>query len=224
MILLGDSFPQSEVMLASSFDPNFPFGSEAANLEYSILSAILGNPSPPDSSATPPPDLQYSRWPTDSIELTSDLTPTYTENQMTIQQHSDSSLTNTNGNAAHYLTYPFPSDQQPAGPELAYQTPYSSQTPSIQQLQGPFPVEQRPRTPVDSIELPSKDAHSRMLLSSRFVKLTHSVAGLLSDMPLSKWQGINDRVTVPYDYTEGYHFLMKHLPTQYAFHTHKLIH
>jgi hypothetical protein len=42
------------------------------------------------------------------------------------------------------------------------------------------------------------------------------VSGLLSDMPPSKWQGINDRVTTPYDYTEGYHFLMKHLPTRYV--------
>jgi len=155
-------------MLASSFDPNFPFGSEAANLEYSILSHILGNPSPPDSSATPPPDLQYSRWSTDSIELTSSLTPTYAENQMAIQQQSDS-LANANGNAAHYLTYPYPSDQQPAGPELAYQTPYSSQTSSAQQLQGRYSVEERSRSPVGTTQLPSKDLHSCRLLSSRFV-------------------------------------------------------
>lgn len=30
----------------------------------------------------------------------------------------------------------------------------------------------------------------------------------------SKLQSIHDRVTTPYDYTEGYHFLMKHLPTR----------
>jgi hypothetical protein len=36
-----------------SFDASpFPFGSEAANLEYSILSAILGNPSPEANSPT----------------------------------------------------------------------------------------------------------------------------------------------------------------------------
>ncbi|KAF8581608.1 hypothetical protein K439DRAFT_214703 [Ramaria rubella] len=34
-----------------AFDPTYTFGSEAANLEYSILSAILGNPSPPDDGA-----------------------------------------------------------------------------------------------------------------------------------------------------------------------------
>lgn len=47
--------------------------------------------------------------------------------------------------------------------------------------------------------------------------LIFTVAGLLSDMPPSKWQGISDRVTAPYDYTEGYHFLMKHLPSRYVF-------
>jgi len=30
----------------------------------------------------------------------------------------------------------------------------------------------------------------------------------------SQLQNINDRVTMPYDYTEGYHFLMKHLPSR----------
>lgn len=34
-----------------AFDPAYTFGSEAANLEYSILSAILGNPSPPDDNS-----------------------------------------------------------------------------------------------------------------------------------------------------------------------------
>lgn len=146
-------------MLTSSFDPNFPFGSEAANLEYSILSAILGNPSPPDSSTSPPPDLPYSRWPAESIDLTSSLTPTYAESQMSIQP-SDSSLSNANGHAAHYLTYPFPSGQQAAGPELAYQASYSSETSPVQQLQGRYPAEQRSGSPVGSIQLPSKDAAS----------------------------------------------------------------
>jgi hypothetical protein len=29
-------------------------------------------------------------------------------------------------------------------------------------------------------------------------------------------QSINDRVTAPFDYTEGYHFLMKHLRSRYV--------
>lgn len=47
-----------------AFDPTYAFGSEAANLEYSILSAILGNPSPPNENSSlhsrPHPDRQSS--------------------------------------------------------------------------------------------------------------------------------------------------------------------
>jgi hypothetical protein len=32
--------------------------------------------------------------------------------------------------------------------------------------------------------------------------------------PSSQLQTITDRVTTPYDYMEGYHFLMKHLPSR----------
>ncbi|SRR5258708_5974834 len=53
-----------------SFDPTYPFGSQTANLEYSILSAILGNPSPNsqpyDISQSPqvslPPTLNGTQW------------------------------------------------------------------------------------------------------------------------------------------------------------------
>ena len=55
----AEPFPTNDPLFNVSFDPNFAFGSEAANLEYSILSAILGNPSPPDSaSATAPSPSQ----------------------------------------------------------------------------------------------------------------------------------------------------------------------
>ena len=58
-----DNFSPTDPLFNPAFDtPPFPFGSEAANLEYSILSAILGNPPPegnPPSdshpSSTPPP-------------------------------------------------------------------------------------------------------------------------------------------------------------------------
>lgn len=57
-----DGFTPTDTLFNTSFDaPSFSFGSEAANLEYSILSAILGNPSegnlPLDShsSTTPSP-------------------------------------------------------------------------------------------------------------------------------------------------------------------------
>ena len=60
-----DSFSPTNPLFNPTFDaPSFPFGSEAANLEYSILSAILGNPPPegnppldPHPSSTPPPSV-----------------------------------------------------------------------------------------------------------------------------------------------------------------------
>ncbi len=213
LIILIESFTQNEVM-------PFTFGSEAANLEYSILSAILGNPSPPDSSATPPQDLQYSRWSSDPIDLTSSLSPSYAESQITVQQ-SDSALTGADGNSAHYLAYPFPSNQRPAGPtELAYSAPYSSQTAAVQQLQGRS-VNDRSRSPPISFQhSASNEVQARGLFSLGVTSSpgsTVSISTAMPDMPASKWQSINDRVIVPYDYTEGYHFIMKHLPTRCVF-------
>lgn len=207
-------------MLTSSFDPNYTFTSEAANLEYSILSAILGNPSPPDSATTPPPDLQYPRWSSESIDLTTNLSPPYADSQMSLQQ-SDSGLPNANGNSTHYLTYPFPPGQPASPTELAYSASYSPQTSAVQPLQGRYPAEHQSRSPITSMHLSaSKDAQACglfLLLSFTISPTSVSVSGAVSDMPASKWQSINDRVTTPYDYTEGYHFLMKHLPTRYVF-------
>ncbi|KAI0063620.1 hypothetical protein BV25DRAFT_1801796 [Artomyces pyxidatus] len=54
-----DAFSPHDPLFNVPFDPAFPFGSEAANLEYSILSAILGNTTP-DSTNTPPPSAHAS--------------------------------------------------------------------------------------------------------------------------------------------------------------------
>ncbi|ETW80605.1 hypothetical protein HETIRDRAFT_245864, partial [Heterobasidion irregulare TC 32-1] len=70
---LAEPFPPNDPLFNVPFDPSFPFGSEAANLEYSILSAILGNPSPESQSTTspPPPNPPFqqdyqSSWPSDA--------------------------------------------------------------------------------------------------------------------------------------------------------------
>lgn len=55
-------YPQHDPLF-NAFDPNFTFGSEAANLEYSILSAILGNPSPSDSGGAAPSPSQHQQAP-----------------------------------------------------------------------------------------------------------------------------------------------------------------
>ncbi|KIM45237.1 hypothetical protein M413DRAFT_24478 [Hebeloma cylindrosporum] len=237
-IPIAEPFPQqNDSLLTTSFDPNFSFGSEAANLEYSILSAILGNPSPTDSSSTsppPPPQApQYSSWPSDPIDFasprlgssTNTFNSTYSE-QMPIQQ-PDPALSTSPGNA-HYLTYPYPHSQRPDDlSDLSYTASYSSQSTSANHpLQPRYPLDTRPRTPPTTVFLhsSSKDATSRGLLSpppstsspSSIAAVPTGIADLARPQPCgTNLQTINDRVTTPYDYTEGYHFLMKHLPTRF---------
>ncbi len=163
----------ADPVFAPSYDPNFPFGSEAANLEYSILSAILGNPSPPDSSNTPPPDF----WP--SVPYNPPFLTYPYQDQPQPQPQSDPS-------------------QQPdtIQPELTELSPDASTTvddlESLHPLQPRFPLDARPRSPPLFVDV-----------------ISDSV-----DTPASNLQTINDRITKPYDYTEGYHFLMKHLPSR----------
>ncbi|KAJ3495342.1 hypothetical protein NLJ89_g10644 [Agrocybe chaxingu] len=231
----AESFPQSDALLSASFDPNFSFGSEAANLEYSILSAILGNPSPPESAETPPPPPpHYSSWPSDPIDFaasprlgtaTTEFAPSYGESQMQVPQSE--SLSTSPANAAHYLTYPYPHPQPPEDlTELRYTPPYSSQTSPLHPLQPRYPLDTRPRSPPTTVFLntSSKDVGSRRLQSpppsTDSPSSTSSLPPGITEMarPLSrgsKLQSINDRVTAPYEYTEGYHFLMKHLPTRF---------
>ena len=61
---VAEPFQSHDPLFNVSFDTNFTFGSEAANLEYSILSAILGNnPSPPESGGTAPSPSQPQQVP-----------------------------------------------------------------------------------------------------------------------------------------------------------------
>ncbi|KAK1218816.1 Transcriptional regulator of nonfermentable carbon utilization [Marasmius sp. AFHP31] len=212
------------------FDSNFPFGSEAANLEYSILSAILGNPSPPQESQTPP-SSSFSTWPsTDTFTFQSPrlstLSASYTDSLQ--QQSSITPQPSTNGSS--FLSYSYP--QQPhavveAKPDSAAQSQQEKQAQpdtQLHPLQPRFPLDSRPKSPPLPIFLDEANPHHG-LLSPPQSNPSPSLSST-SDMnffgsmdlkgrPASKLQSINDRVTKPYDYTEGYHFLMKHLPTRF---------
>ncbi|TFK44383.1 hypothetical protein BDQ12DRAFT_593976 [Crucibulum laeve] len=236
----SESYSQNDSLLTAAFDPAFTFGSEAANLEYSILSAILGNPSPPESATTPPPQTSqqsYSSWPSDPIDFAStsprldaggsSFTSPYDESSMAIQ-HSSTSLSTSPSSAAHYLTYPYTQPQQSEDlVELQYPSQYSSSQNSVHPLQPRYPLDARPRSPPPTVFLhnpSSKDHTSRGLLSpppsNGSPSSTASVPSAIADIVRpqscgSQLQSITDRVTAPYDYTEGYHFLMKHLPTRF---------
>ncbi|KAF8638060.1 hypothetical protein AX16_010692 [Volvariella volvacea WC 439] len=220
----------AESMLgAESFDSTYPFGSAAANLEYSILSAILGNPSPPDS-ATSPPGASYSHWPSESaIDFTQSprlgYASSFPDSAISLQT-SDASLTTSPSSSAHYLSYPYQARDELselAFPPPNYQSPRSQPT-ALHPLQPRYPLDQRPRSPPISSADSSKDdstVTSQGLLSPPAsndspASPTASVADPPATRPArSALQAINERVIAPYDYTEGYHFLMKHLPTRF---------
>ena len=216
-------------MLTTPFDPNFSFGSEAANLEYSILSAILGNPSPTDSSSTPPPmaPQNYSSWPSDPLDFATspplssanvDYCSTYVDSQLSM---AEPALSTSPRSAANYLTYSYPQAQRSEPPaEIPFPPSYSSQSSEIHPLQPRYPIDTRPRSPATVFLHNPKDMTSRGLLSPSITSSSpRSVASGIADIVRpkscgSKLRSINDRVTTPFDYTEGYHFLMKHLPTR----------
>ncbi|KAK7053456.1 Transcriptional regulator of nonfermentable carbon utilization [Paramarasmius palmivorus] len=207
------------------FDTNFPFGSEAANLEYSILSAILGNPSPPQDSQTPP--TNFSTWPsTDSLSFQSPRLSTFPAPYADPLQ-PQSTLLSASPNSGHsYLTYPYQDPPRPVDLSESYQTQQSqSEKPvdpdaPLHPLQPRYPLDNRPKSPPLPIfldEMPQGGG----LLSPPNSNASPSVTSSNTDMTYggfarspSKLQSINDRVNKPYDYTEGYHFLMKHLPTR----------
>ena len=210
---------QTDAVLTTPFDPNFSFGSEAANLEYSILSAILGNPSPTtDSSSTPPPSLaqqNYSPWPSDPFATSPRLSYSspYVENQLSMADPTSPR------SAAHYLTYPYPHVQQCSEPpaEIPFPPSHSSQSSEIHPLQPRYPLDARPRSPATVFLHDPKDMTSRGFLSPSVSNSSVTSGALDIVRPKScgsKLRNINDRITAPFDYTEGYHFLMKHLPTR----------
>ncbi|KXN91038.1 Transcription activator of gluconeogenesis ERT1 [Leucoagaricus sp. SymC.cos] len=214
----AESFAQADSLLGVPFDPNFSFGSEAANLEYSILSAILGNPSPPDSSTSPPPPPppSYTSWASASDPIDFSTSPRL--------DAVNGSFASTklmpfifSRNATNFLTYPYTQSQRSED--------ISDLTYPLHPLQPRYPLDSRPKSPIPGTfnNDTSKETSTGLLSppsSNASPSSTTSVPSGITDLfqPQSrgsKLQSINDRVTEPYDYTEGYHFLMKHLPTRF---------
>ena len=242
---LAEPFPPDDHVFNLPFDPNFSFGSEAANLEYSILSAILGNPSPPESG----PTEHGGSWSTDTMcqnqfgrSPTMDIGgyPSYDANQMSIQP-SETTLT---ASPTFMDRYPpvAPYGQMQNGQSPGQQIQYSPQFAQQQQpkRQSQFPSSTEPLHPLHprySREIrnspgpttaptafigrsSSTDSIARAAMgtsspSDSPVSSSHQINYLDNACRGSQLQNINERVTRPYDYTEGYHFLMKHLPSRF---------
>lgn len=185
--------------LGASFDPEYSFGSEAANLEYSILCAILGNPSssesvtslnsPTQASQASPVQTAYSSWPSDQVDYT---------------PYPHVNVQSEPSNPAQYLPYQYSSPQQP-DEELTFPQFQSPQPQApLHPLQPRYPLDTRPRSPP-----PSTVFDSSLIGSGAFPDITRPQSCG------SKLQNIHDRVTSPFDYTEGYHFLMRHLRSRF---------
>jgi hypothetical protein len=250
----AEPFPTNDPLFNVTFDPNFTFGSEAANLEYSILSAILGNPSPPDSAsaAAPSPqqpqNLPNSAWSPEPLHA---------------QPHySQGGTTNTYGFGAQSLSIPQSETSlvtaAQASPTTTFITNYSPTSLSqARPSQEPTPDLQYPpqfshghpptttapshtipprysrdvssSAPTGVVRAPLKEAGPQSVVSSTYASpsptnshpssmdhhsVRHTCLHPFVNANSAREQTLN--VTVPYDYTEGYHFLMKHLPTRYV--------
>ncbi|KAL1743366.1 transcription activator of gluconeogenesis ERT1 [Schizophyllum fasciatum] len=204
----SEPFAPNDPMFNLTFDSNFPFGSEAANLEYTILSAILGNPSPPDTTSPPP---QTYPWPSDTLGFTNspqlDSFSSFPENVLPVIS-ADNLLSSTG--SLNYLQARTAKQQSTADPaELQCGDDASK-----------FTRDGRCSSPASFYM--DKESAARTLLSP---PPTDSPGSATSAVPLceapafprpgSHLQSITDRVKAPYEYTEGYHFLMKHLTTRF---------
>jgi len=121
-----------------------------------------------------------------------------------------------NSNQSNFLTYPYTQPQAQLPEEI------SDLSYPIHPLQPRFPLDSRPRSPIPSTFDTTKGTSTGLLSppsSNASPGSTTSDPSGIVDLVYpqshgSKLQSISDRVAAPYDYTEGYHFLMKHLPTR----------
>ncbi|KAG6378309.1 hypothetical protein JVT61DRAFT_14030 [Boletus reticuloceps] len=221
----SEPFPTNDPLFNVAFDSNFAFGSEAANLEYSILSAILGNPSPPDSaSATAPspsqpqlqPTIPNSAWSPEPLHAQPHYQPTpqqaypFAEPTRLSMHEPTLAATAQPSPTAAFITYSptqFSRPSQDSAADLSYPLPYpqGQSTPSL-----PPRYSRDPSTsaPMGSVRISSQEAGPLELSGHPSPSSTSST----HQSSLDHLSQLN--VTSPYDYTEGYHFLMKHLPTR----------
>ncbi|KAF9222770.1 hypothetical protein BS17DRAFT_837772 [Gyrodon lividus] len=246
----SEPFTTNDPLFNITYDPSFAFGSEAANLEYSILSAILGNPSPPDSAsvAAPSPpqpqlpqNLPNSAWSPEPLHAQPHYSQGGTTNTYGFGDQPQLSVppseTTLAAAAQSSPTTTFISGYSPT--QLSQARPSLESTPDLQYppfSQGqPTPIPPRYSRDINSsaqtgmVHAPSKEAGPQSLVSSSHTSPSptnsthpsivdhHSVCHTFLPSCVYANSAYEQTliVTAPYDYTEGYHFLMKHLPTRF---------
>lgn len=261
----------------SSYDPATTFSfppSEAANLEYSILSTILGS-APDAASPTPshqrsntyaaqpsaaalvngawPGEPTYRNAPSSSNGYSASTPTTYAEPSLAAIQPADPAMaaSSTSG-AANGFASPSTSYQQgPSQYAAPRSAPSPAQAPDSQSQYQDYSAPSRPAQPSptslpqynnngQTAQQPPQPLEQQLSPQSSAVALmqrqpapapTRSSSATLLDRTQSSgtasWAGpppseleafegpsVYKSVTKPYDYTEGYHFLMKHLPVR----------
>ncbi|OBZ67105.1 Transcription activator of gluconeogenesis ERT1 [Grifola frondosa] len=213
---------------------SYALGAEAANLEYSILSAILGNsPDSGSSGAAASPSAgqpSTSYVPAQSSSLVSASWPA----EPLATQYGGSSAAPATGGYAGSSTYP---DQQPQ-PLVIQPSETTLSSSSHPEYIAPSATSYSTTTPYQPGQAPGQYVSSPTLngASSTYVPSTRRVGnspGGRGERPVNvgvaAWTGpslsspsignggqsVYRSVTKAYDYTEGYHFLMKHLPHRF---------
>ena len=261
-------FPFTTTTYTSPFDPNSSysmspgfssfgssFGSEAANLEYSILSAILGSTNsssesdrgtstpPPSSIPTtsmtgepPSPNFTTPGWSDYSREQTgTHLPPNHfhcpSDEKFLTNRHVDylspdsrvSALHPTRSHAQTGLTppsnllpfSPVHSARSPANNQLLrYVTPCTRTTPSTFQngssiINNPVTKSVQPGTATASPVPSSASLPHTSSSSEDDPSIANGSSGVASHLQCRN--KVYENVTKSFDYTEGYHFLMKFL-------------
>ena len=252
----------------TSYDPatSFTFPpSDAANLEYSILSTILGSASDSTSpnlqaqasqrssiygSQTSPTSPVNGAWPSEPSYRNGTSPPNsfaasgaaYAEQTLAMQP-PDTSLPTTNTSAStNNYSSPSTTTSYQQSSQYSASRPSPAQIPDGQYAEYPSTSRQTPsatspsqyngqstQAATDAVSPPS---NSNLQVAPRSAAPpTRSSSATAVDRTQStgtaSWSGpgaedaletssVYKAVTKAYDYTEGYHFLMKHLPTRYV--------
>ncbi|KAI0315956.1 hypothetical protein OF83DRAFT_1061189 [Amylostereum chailletii] len=220
----ADPFSPSDPLFNTTFDPAFAFGSEAANLEYSILSAILGNPSPDSHDANSPPSTTptlTSAQQQQAQEFASAWAPDIFGPPPSAFGAQDatmySAVDNEDFPGANFLASPaIPAAPNPMAADPAPTLPTSfepaeSQSPAraLHPLAPRWPPSTTDSTYVFSPSATGPGGMSSFLNSGGTGGSSYELSG-----PRTA-EEVYATVTKPYDYTEGYHFLMKILPYRF---------
>ncbi|KLO09241.1 hypothetical protein SCHPADRAFT_879599 [Schizopora paradoxa] len=235
-------YSATDSIFSVPFDPSYSFGSEAANLEYSSLSALLGlgnygadnafvSPENPPSNQYGPQQFANASWPAEPSQQ--QIMPQQPYSGVPAPNAYDMGFANPqNGQyisqqqyGASSLATP-PTDQQmqmqiagqmPPNVANRYPTPdlgYPSISTQPSQSFTPQP-QQPPQHSIPRHETPSTLNAPSITSRPSNQSVSSLVSPPTSDSPVSA-TSVYHAITKAYDYTESYHFLMKFLPTRFG--------